>query len=76
MGFHTILRKQIWGFHTNSNKKIWGFQRFSLNNTHKSLDEFCRKFSDCISSRYLVYTKDLRKDEQTLLIPICMTMHL
>ena len=45
-------------------------------NTHKSLDEFCRKYSDRISSRYLVYTKDLRKDEQTLLIPVCMTMHL
>jgi hypothetical protein len=34
------------------------------------------KYSDRISSRYLVYTKDLRKDEQTLLIPVCMTMHL
>jgi predicted AAA+ superfamily ATPase len=45
-------------------------------NAHKSLDEFCRKFSDRISSRYLVYTKDLRKDAQTLLIPVCMTMHL
>jgi predicted AAA+ superfamily ATPase len=45
-------------------------------NTHKSLDEFCRKYSDRISSRYLVYTKDLRKDAQTILIPVCMTMHL
>ena len=45
-------------------------------NTHKSLDEFCRKFSDRISSRYLVYTKDLRKDAQTLLVPACMAMHL
>lgn len=44
--------------------------------THKSLDEFCKKFSDRIGNRYLVYTKDLRKDEQTLLVPACMTMHL
>ena len=45
-------------------------------NTHKSLDEFCRKYSDRISNRYLIYIKDLRKDAQTLLLPVCMTMHL
>jgi hypothetical protein len=44
--------------------------------THKSLDEFCKLFSNRISNRYLVYTKDLRKDEQTLLVPACMVMHL
>lgn len=41
--------------------------------THKSLDEFCRKFSNRVSNRYLVYTKDLRKDAETLMIPIYMT---
>ena len=40
--------------------------------THKSLDEFCEKFSKRISNRYLVYTKDLRKDKETLLVPIYM----
>ena len=40
--------------------------------THKSLDEFCKKFSSRISNRYLVYTKDLRKDEQTIMLPIYM----
>lgn len=44
--------------------------------THASLDKFCALFSNRISSRYLVYTKDLRKDEQNLLIPACMAMHL
>lgn len=44
--------------------------------THKSLDEFCKLFSNRISNRYLVYTKDLRKDEQALLVPACMVMHL
>ena len=44
--------------------------------THKSLDEFCRKYSDRVSDRYLIYTKDLRRDEQTLLLPVMLTMFL
>ncbi len=40
--------------------------------THKSLDEFCKKFSGRVSNRYLVYTKDLRKDSETLMLPIYM----
>lgn len=39
---------------------------------HKSLDEFCVKFSGWVSDRYLVYTKDLRKDASTTLIPAFM----
>ena len=41
-------------------------------NTHRSLDEFCIKFSSRIGNRYLVYTKDLRHDGQTLMLPIYM----
>ena len=41
--------------------------------THASLDAFCRKFSDRIGQRYLIYTKDLQKNEQTLLLPVYMT---
>lgn len=41
--------------------------------SHTSLDEFCKKFSHIIDKRYLVYTKDLKKDEQTLLLPVYMT---
>ena len=41
--------------------------------THKSLDEFCKKYSSRISNRYLVYTKDLRKDGETLMVPVYMT---
>lgn len=44
--------------------------------SHASLDAFCKKFSDHIGSRYLIYTKDLRKDEATILIPVFMTMFL
>ena len=39
---------------------------------HKSLDLFCEKYSDRISKRYLVYTKDFGKDEQILMIPVYM----
>ena len=53
--------------------KIWPIEvKSSGYNTHKSLDEFCRKFSSRISNRYLIYTKDLRKDGETTMIPIYM----
>lgn len=42
-------------------------------NSHASLDAFCKKFSSVIDRRYLIYTKDLKKDEQTLLLPVYMT---
>lgn len=40
--------------------------------THTSLDEFCNKYSSEILWRYLVYTKDLKKDQNTLLVPVFM----
>lgn len=40
---------------------------------HKSLDVFCEKFSHIIERRYLIYTKDLHKDGDTLLLPVYMT---
>lgn len=43
-------------------------------NTHKSFDMFCEKFSEHIGSKYIVYTKDLRRDEDILLIPAMMAM--
>lgn len=42
--------------------------------THTSIDVFCEKFSNRIQNRYLVYTKDLRKDGETLCIPTYMAM--
>ena len=41
-------------------------------NTHKSLDMFCKKYSSRINNRYLVYTKDLRKDGEVTMIPVYM----
>ncbi len=43
---------------------------------HASLDAFCQKFSSRVLQRYLIYTKDLQKDEQTLLLPIYLTQFL
>lgn len=40
--------------------------------THASLDAFCEKYSSRISNRYLLYTKDLRKDGDTMLVPVYM----
>lgn len=42
-------------------------------NAHASLDAFCRKFSNIVDKRYLIYTKDLKKDAETLLLPAYMT---
>ncbi|MCH5178241.1 MAG: ATP-binding protein [Prevotellaceae bacterium] len=42
-------------------------------NTHKSLDMFCQKFSHIVERRYLIYTKDLKKDKETILLPVYMT---
>lgn len=42
--------------------------------THKSFDTFCEKYSEHIGSKYIVYTKDLRRDEDILLIPAMMAM--
>lgn len=44
--------------------------------THASLDEFCRKYSDRIQSKYLVYTKDLNRIGDVNYIPVYMAMFL
>ena len=42
-------------------------------NTHASLDAFCKKYSCIVERRYLIYTKDLKRDKETLLLPVYMT---
>lgn len=44
--------------------------------THASIDSFATKFSSKIGQKYLIYTKDLRKDGDLLCIPIYMAMFL
>ena len=43
---------------------------------HTSLDAYCGKFSSRIRNKYLVYTKDMRKDGDVLYLPVYMTMFL
>ena len=43
---------------------------------HTSLNTFCGKFSSRIRNKYLVYTKDMRKDGDVLYLPVYMTMFL
>ena len=50
--------------------KSSGYQR------HLSLDAFCTKFSSRILNRYVIYTKDLRQEEQILYLPVFMTQFL
>lgn len=44
--------------------------------SHASLDAFCKKFSSRIKHKYLIYTKDLRKIEDVLYLPMYMTIFL
>lgn len=44
--------------------------------THKSLDVFTEKFSDRILRRYLVYTKDYRKEQDVICLPVYMAQFL
>lgn len=44
--------------------------------SHKSLDEFCIKFSDRIMNKYLIYTKDFKRENGIDYIPVYMTMFL
>ncbi len=41
-------------------------------NSHKSLDKFQEKFSSRIKNRYLLYTKDVRKDKDIMCLPVYM----
>ncbi len=44
--------------------------------THTSLDVFTTKFSNRIARRYLIYTKDLCKDTDIVMLPMFMTSFL
>ena len=57
--------------------KLWPLEvKSSGYKSHASLDAFCKKFSARVGERFLVYTKDYRKDGATTLLPVVMTMML
>lgn len=41
--------------------------------THKSLDEFYKKYSSRILHRYIIHTKDFNKEEDILCLHIYLT---
>ena len=40
--------------------------------THTSLDKFAEKFSSRVLEKYLIYTKDLQKDKDVIMLPVYM----
>ena len=44
--------------------------------SHASLDAFCNKYSERIYRKYIIYTKDYRRDKDIDYIPIYMAMFL
>ena len=44
--------------------------------SHKSLDEFCAKYSERIINRYVIYTKDYKRENGVEYLPVYMTMFL
>lgn len=42
--------------------------------SHKSLDEFSAKYSDRIMNRYVIYTKDYKRENGVEYLPVYMTM--
>ena len=77
--YHTILNEtskhnyEIDFLIARKNKVVPLEVKSSGYKSHKSLDVFTEKFSDRISHRYLVYTKDLCKERDIICIPVYMT---
>lgn len=76
--YHTFLNEQSKhnyeiDFLLSKKNKICPIEvKSSGYNTHKSLDAFSEKFSERILDKYMVYTKDLQKDKDILMIPVYM----
>ncbi len=76
--YHTIMNErskhnyEIDFLLTVKNKVIPLEVKSSGYKTHKSLDVFTGKYSDRIARRYIVYTKDLCKEQDIFCIPVYM----
>ncbi len=76
--YHTILKADGKGYYeidflqTDGSKLSPIEVKSSGYKTHTSLDQFSEKYSSRIRYKYLVYTKDLKKDGDVLCIPIYM----
>ena len=78
MFYHTIMNEnskhnyEIDFILAKKNKIIPLEVKSSGYKTHKSLDVFTEKYSGRILKRYLVYTKDMCKDQDIFCIPVYM----
>lgn len=76
--YHTIMNErskhnyEIDFLLTVKNKVIPLEVKSSGYKTHKSLDVFTGKYSDRIARRYIVYTKDLCKEQDIFCVPVYM----
>ena len=76
--YHTIMNKnskhnyEIDFILARKNKIIHIEVKSSGYKTHKSLDVFTEKYSRRILKRYLVYTKDMSKDQDIFCVPVYM----
>lgn len=58
-------------------KKICPIEVKSSNyKAHSSIDKFKTKFNKKIGQSYIIYTKDLKQEDDILCLPIYMTMFL
>jgi predicted AAA+ superfamily ATPase len=48
----------------------------STSNLHVSIDEFQKKYSARILQRYILHSKDIRKEQDLILLPMYMSMFL
>ena len=80
--YHTIMNKnskhnyEIDFILARKNKIIPIEVKSSGYKTHKSLDVFTEKYSRRILKRYLVYTKDMSKDQDIFCVPVYMVSFL
>lgn len=76
--YHTILKPDGKGYYEidflqSDGSKVSPIEvKSSGYKTHKSLDQFAEKFSSRVAQKYLVYSKDLKKDGDTLCVPVYM----
>lgn len=74
---NTVTRNYEIDFLLSHKNKICPIEvKSSGYNSHKSLDKFQEKYSGRIQQRYLLYTKDLRKDNDILCLPVYMAAFL
>ncbi len=76
--YHTILKPDGKGYYEidflqSDGSKVSPIEvKSSGYKAHKSLDQFAEKYSSRVARKYLIYTKDLKKDGDTLCLPVYM----